>query len=63
MEENTKTNIEESMQANQKYALAMPIAVIIAGVLIAGAVIYSGGKNTNGNTVNAPQQQQVARDR
>ena len=60
MEENTKTNIEEPVQVNQKYALAMPIAVIIAGVLIAGAVIYSGGKNTSGNTANVPQPQPVA---
>lgn len=60
MEENTKTNIEEPVQVNQKYALAMPIAVIIAGVLIAGAVVYSGGKNTSGNTANVPQQQPVA---
>lgn len=35
----------------------MPIAVVIAGALIAGAVIYSGGKTTNGNIANAPQQQ------
>ncbi len=62
MEENIKTNVEEPVQVNQKYALAMPIAVIIAGVLIAGAVIYNGGKNANGNTVNAPQQQQVAQE-
>jgi len=41
-------------------ALTIPIAVVIAGVLIAGAVIYSGGKNDSSNTVNAPQQQQVA---
>ncbi len=34
----------------------MPIAVVIAGALIAGAVIYSGGKTTNGNIANAPQQ-------
>lgn len=38
----------------------MPIAVIIAGVLIAGAVIYSGGKtqngNTSGNTANVPKE-------
>jgi protein-disulfide isomerase len=60
MEENIKTNIEEPVQATQKYALAMPIAVIIAGVLIAGAVIYSSGKNTSGNTANVPQQQPVA---
>jgi protein-disulfide isomerase len=62
MEENIKTNIEEPVQATQKYALAMPIAVIIAGVLIAGAVIYSGSKNANSNKVNAPQQQQIAQE-
>lgn len=38
----------------------MPIAVVIAGVLIAGAVIYSGGKTPTAGTVNQPQQQQVA---
>ena len=36
-------------------ALTMPIAVIIAGVLIAGAVIYSG-KTGGSNTAVAPQQ-------
>src|SRR3990167_11318401 len=36
-------------------ALTMPIAVVIAGVLIAGAVIYSG-KTVSSNTVVAPQQ-------
>ena len=40
-------------------ALAMPIAVVIAGVLIAGAVIYSGGKSGNSNTAVAPQQPSV----
>ena len=38
----------------------MPVAVIIAGVLIAGAVIYSGGRTESKNTVNNPQQQVVA---
>ncbi|MFZ2253031.1 MAG: thioredoxin domain-containing protein [Minisyncoccia bacterium] len=52
MEENTKTI--------QKNTLAMPIAVVIAGVLIAGAVIYSGGKAPTAGTANQPQQQQVA---
>ena len=33
----------------------MPVAVIIAGALIAGAVIYSSGKSAN--TANAPQPQ------
>src|SRR3989344_572624 len=36
--------------------LTMPIAVVIAGVLIAGAVIYSGGKTGSSNTAVAPQQ-------
>ncbi len=54
MEENnqqTKTNT---------HPLAMPIAVVIAGALIAGAVIYSGGKAPTAGTANQPQQQQVA---
>lgn len=38
----------------------MPIAVVIAGALIAGAVIYSGGKAPTAGTANQPQQQQVA---
>lgn len=38
----------------------MPIAVVIAGALIAGAVIYSGGKAPVAGTANQPQQQQVA---
>lgn len=38
----------------------MPIAVVIAGALIAGAVIYSGGKAPVSGTANQPQQQQVA---
>lgn len=51
--------MEENKQIdqNQKNTLAMPIAVIIAGVLIAGAVIYSEGKTSNGNTAKIPQQQ------
>lgn len=50
MEENnqqTKTNT---------HPLAMPIAVVIAGALIAGAVIYSGGKAPAPDTANQPQQ-------
>lgn len=43
----------------QKNTLAMPIAVIIAGVLIAGAVIYSGGKTPNTANI-SNQAQQVA---
>lgn len=49
MEENNQTTNQI-----QKNTLAMPIAVIIAGVLIAGAVIYSGGKTPN--TANVPNQ-------
>lgn len=38
----------------------MPVAVIIAGALIAGAVIYSGGKTENREAANNPQQQVAA---
>ena len=41
-------------------ALSTPIAVVIAGALIAGAVIYNGGKAPMAGTANQPQQQQVA---
>ncbi len=34
----------------------MPIAIVIAGALIAGAVIYGGGKSPAVGTVNQPQQ-------
>lgn len=37
----------------------MPIAIIIAGIFIAGAVIYGGGKTANNNIVNVPQQRAV----
>ncbi len=50
--------MEENNQTTQKNTLAMPIAVVIAGVIIAGAVIYSGGKTPT--TANIPQQPQVA---
>ncbi|MCC7160471.1 DsbA family protein [Candidatus Nomurabacteria bacterium] len=54
--------MEENNQQTQKntHPLAMPIAVVIAGVIIAGAVIYSGGKAPTAGTANQPQQQQVA---
>lgn len=39
-------------------ALTIPIAIVVAGALIAGAVIYSSGKTPT--TANAPQPQQVA---
>ncbi len=54
--------MEENNQQTQKntFSLSMPIAVVIAGVLIAGAVIYSGGKAPTAGTANQPQQQQVA---
>lgn len=51
---------EHTQQPIQKNTLAMPIAVVIAGALIAGAVIYSSGKAPAAGTVNQPQQQQVA---
>ena len=50
--------MEENNQIIQKNTLAMPIAVVIAGALIAWAVIYSGGKTPN--TANVQQQPQVA---
>lgn len=54
--------MEENNQQTQKntYPLAMPIAVVIAGALIATAVVYSGGKAPVAGTANQPQQQQVA---
>lgn len=42
-----------------KKTLAIPVAIVIAGALIAGAVIYSGGK-TDG-IGNIPQQPKVAK--
>lgn len=54
--------MEENKQ-NQKNTLAMPIAIVIAAVLIAGSVVYSGGKtkidNTNNKEVAPTQNQQV----
>lgn len=53
MEENnqqTKTNT---------HPLAMPIAVVIAGALIAVSVFYSGGKAPTEGIANQPQQQEV----
>lgn len=52
--------MEENNQTTQKNTLAMPIAVVIAGVMIAGAVIYSSGKTPSGNNANAPQPQVAA---
>jgi len=49
--------MEENKQTNQKNTLAIPIAVVIAGILIAGAVIYGGGKAPTAGTANQPQQQ------
>lgn len=52
-----KINImEEKTHTTQNNNLAMPIAVVIAGALIALAVFYSGGKTP---TAGQPQQQQV----
>lgn len=47
----------ESKKSNQ---ISIPVAIILAGIIIAGAVIYSSGKNTDDNTVKAQQQQPVA---
>ncbi len=49
--------MEENTQPIQKNTLAMPIAIVIAGTLIAGAVIYSGGKAPTAGTATQPQQQ------
>ncbi len=58
MEHHTEneTKMPETPAPAQTNALTMPIAVVIAGVLIAGAVIYSGGKTGSSNTAVAPQQ-------
>ncbi len=50
--------MEENNKQIQKSAhpLAIPAAVIIAGVLIAGAVIYSKGKAVVAGPLNQPQQ-------
>lgn len=48
--------MEENKQISQKNDLAIPIAIVIAGVLIAVAVFYGGGKTSNGDTAIVPQQ-------
>ncbi len=46
---------EHVTKTNQTNALFIPAAIVIAGVLIAGAVIYSSGKkSTSGTAVVAP---------
>ncbi len=57
MEENIK---KEEQQTIKKNTLAMPIAVIIAAVLISGSVIYSGGKTESVNNANKPEPQVAA---
>jgi len=52
--------MEENLQTNQKNTFAIPIAVVIAGVLIAGAVFFSNSKNTNDSNAKVPQQQVAA---
>lgn len=49
--------MEENNKTTQKNTLAMPIAVVIAGVLIAGAVIYSGGKTADNSIAKVPERQ------
>lgn len=55
--EDNKQNLQ-----NSKNTLAMPIAIVVAAILIAGSVVYSGGKtkidNTNNNDVAPSQKQQ-----
>ncbi len=51
--------MEENKQTTQTNNLAIPIAIVIAGALIAWAVAYSSGKSPTGNTANNPGQQVV----
>ncbi|KKR43827.1 MAG: Periplasmic thiol:disulfide interchange protein DsbA [Parcubacteria group bacterium GW2011_GWF1_40_6] len=55
MEENNQSTI-------QKNTMAVPGAIIIAGVLIAGAVILSGGKPSSNNTVTNTQPQVAVKE-
>lgn len=48
--------MEEPTQIIQKNNLAIPIAIVIAGALIAWAVAYSNGKTPSNNGVNSPEQ-------
>ncbi len=54
---------QETLQEN-KNSLSIPVAIVIAGTLIAGAVFFSNGRGsvTTGatNSGNAPQQQQTS---
>lgn len=50
----------EENKHKQKNNFAVPIAIVISGLLIAGAVIYSG-KTSNPNLANAPQKQVAAK--
>lgn len=49
--------MEETTQSNQKNNLAVPIAIVIAGALIAWSVIYSTGKIPSKTTANNQQGQ------
>lgn len=53
--------MQEHNHTNQKNTLAMPIAVVIAGALIAGA-IYLNGPTEKGVVANNKQQPQVAKE-
>lgn len=46
--------------SKQSKQIPIPIAIILAGIIIAGAVIYSSGKTDNKNVANNPGQQAVA---
>ena len=47
----------ESKQSNK---ISIPTAIILAGIIIGGAVIYSSNRTNTAGTANQPQQQQVA---
>lgn len=53
----TETKLQTPSQNNN---LSIPIAIVIAGVLIAGAVYYSAGRSTTSLTQSQQAQQQVA---
>lgn len=51
--------MQENNQTTQKNTFAMPIAIVIAGALIAGAVIFSKDKTPTAGVVNQQQKQQA----
>lgn len=55
---------QETVLQQNKNSLSIPVAIVIAGALIAGAVFFSNGKNSGATTAtnsgNQPQQAQQA---